>query len=94
MLRITCINEPKSPTLKLEGKLAGPWVDEVEKTWRSIRQPAGGQALVVDLNDVSFIDRAGEKLLKQMHVAGVAFFAEGLYISGRLRRITGRKPLL
>lgn len=94
VLRITYINESKSPTLKLEGKLAGPWVGEVEKTWRSIQQPLEGQALAVDLNEVSFIDRSGEKLLKQMHASGVVLFAEGLYIRGRLRRITGHKRLL
>lgn len=92
MLRITRISGQKCLTLKLEGKLAGPWVDEAEKTWRSVQQTAGDQPLSVDLNDVTFIDRAGERLLRQMHAVGVVLFAEGPYISGRLLRITGGKP--
>ncbi len=93
MLRITRISEQDAITLKLEGKLAGPWVDELEKSWCSIREPPGDRALMVDLNDVTFIDRAGEMLLKQMHAAGTMLLAEGPYISQRLRRITGDKPL-
>lgn len=93
MLRITCTNESNSPTLKLEGKLAGAWVDEVKKAWRSIQQPAGGQALIVDLNEVTFMDRSGEELLKQMHAAGVVLSSQGLYIRRRLGQIAGHKPL-
>lgn len=93
MLKITRISEQHSLTLKLEGKLAGPWVDELEQVWRSIEHRAGGQALVIDLNDVIFIDLAGAILLRQMHAAGTAFRAEGPYISHELRRITSNKPL-
>ena len=91
MLRITRISEPNTITLKLEGKLAGPWVEELLKTWRSVAEAAQGEALVADLNDVTFIDRSGERLLARMHAAGTALVAEGTYMSQRLQRITGKK---
>jgi anti-anti-sigma regulatory factor len=93
MLRITSIIEEHSTVLKLEGKLAGSWVDELEQAWRSIEQTAGDQALVVDLNEVTFIDLAGALLLRRMHTAGTVFRAEGPYISHELGRITSKKPL-
>ena len=52
-------------TLKLEGKLSGPWVDEAAKVWSDV---VGGTAAkdVVDLSGVTFIDKEGKKLLGQM----------------------------
>jgi len=92
LLRITRITEQDTITLKLEGKLAGPWVEELLKTWRSIAEATGNQALVADLNDVTFIDRSGERLLARMHASGTALVAEGTYMSQRLLRITREKP--
>ena len=92
MLRITCINERKSVTLKLEGQLAGPWVDETEKAWHCIERPAGDQTLIVDLNNVTSIDLAGRTLVRRMHEAGATFLAEGPYMTYELLRIIGEKP--
>jgi anti-anti-sigma regulatory factor len=91
LLRITRISEPDAITLKLEGKLAGPWVEELQKTWRSVKETAGDQAFVVDLNDVTYIDEPGERLLRQMHTVGTVLVAEGPYMSQRLLRITRKK---
>jgi hypothetical protein len=33
MLRITLHDNPESLTVQLEGRLAGPWVREVEDCW-------------------------------------------------------------
>jgi hypothetical protein len=35
---------------------------------------------VIDLNDVTSVDRAGEKLLRAMSRKGARFIANGLYI--------------
>ncbi len=35
MLRITVRQEPTTTTIELEGKLAGPWVEELERCWRT-----------------------------------------------------------
>jgi hypothetical protein len=92
LLKITRIDEQHDITFKLEGKLAGPWVEEMENAWHSAKQVSGKHELVVDLNEVTFIDLAGALLLRQMHAAGATFRAEGPYISHELRRITSNKP--
>ena len=70
MLKITLAREPEPPTLKLEGKLSGPWVNELEHAWTEISQP-GEMRLLVDLSDVTFISAEGQKLLKSMFKQGV-----------------------
>jgi len=72
MLRITIEDSAEASTFKLEGKLTGPWVRELERSWDAV--PAG-RAIVVDLTDVTFIDCAGKSLLSAMHQAGAKLVA-------------------
>ena len=53
-------------TLKLEGKLSGPWVDEAAKVWSVVVGGTAAKDVVVDLSGVTFIDKEGKKLLGQM----------------------------
>jgi len=48
-------------TLKLEGKLLGPWVDELPRACQELKTPPSG--LRMNLAGVTFIDPAGIKLL-------------------------------
>ena len=57
-------NAADAATLKLEGQVAGRWVHELRQAYAERRRNIG-QALTVDLKDVTFIDSAG-----------VAFFNE------------------
>jgi|SRR5579871_545541 len=70
MLRITLLRESEPPTLKLEGKLTGPWVNELGHTWSEISQPDSARPVVVDLSDVTFISSEGQKLLRSMFRQG------------------------
>jgi outer membrane protein TolC len=72
MLRITIQESAQSSTFKLEGKLTGPWVRELEQAWTSA---TAGRALVIDLADVTFIDCAGKTLLARMHESGAKLVA-------------------
>jgi anti-anti-sigma regulatory factor len=70
MLRITVIKNSNATTLRLEGRLTGPWVDELERTWRTVASnPADGR-LSVDLTDVTFVGEDGRKLLETMYGEG------------------------
>jgi len=73
MLRITIRDTAQASTFKLEGKLTGPWVRELEQSWVAAR--ADGRPIVIDLADVAFIDCAGRRLLAQMHESGAALIA-------------------
>ena len=64
-------------TFALEGKLAGPWVKELELSWRSA---AGTQQIYpvrVDLSAVTFIDAEGKELLGRMYEEGAKLVATG-----------------
>lgn len=65
MLRITRINPGEAPAiLKLEGRLAGPWVDELERVVALSAHP--GARVVLRMEDVTFADAAGAALLKRL----------------------------
>ena len=63
MLRITTQDDPRVVTLRVEGRLIGPWVAELEKCWRSVLASASGAMLRVDLSGVTFIDAAGKAVM-------------------------------
>ena len=74
MLKVTTINQDQTITLKLEGKLAGPWVQEVTRVWIDTAQsPRCGY--VVDLRSVTFVDRSGRALLTAMSQHGAQLIA-------------------
>ena len=76
MLKITPHQTPDSMQLVLEGRLAGPWVKELERAWGGIKDTAGSP-LVVDLTGVTFIDQEGKALLGNMWQEGAELLADG-----------------
>ena len=78
MLRITVEKKQEQAAVKLEGKLAGPWVDELEREWASISNGHPGNNIGVDIRGLMFIDAGGRKLLKRMCAEGAKFTAKGL----------------
>jgi anti-anti-sigma regulatory factor len=76
MLRITTSDYPRVLTLRLEGRLEGPWVQELEKCWKSNLSNTTRPSLRVDLTGVTFIDAAGKDRLAAMHRQGVEFIAD------------------
>jgi anti-anti-sigma regulatory factor len=76
MLRITIDEKSDSVVLRLEGKLIGPWVEEVEQCWRNAFATLGARSVHVDLSAVTFVDTAGGALLVRMHEAGFRLAGE------------------
>lgn len=74
MLKITTRREAGALIFQLEGKLAGPWVQELERCWRSAPDT---RRSCVDLSSVTFIDADGKALLGQMHREGAELMASG-----------------
>lgn len=70
MLRITFQEDPEGTTVKLEGKLSGPWVEELERSWAE-HSPHPPKPVTVDLSDVTYIDPEGKRLLARMMGKGV-----------------------
>ena len=61
----------------LEGRLAGPWVAELERCWKTTPVVQGKQGLRVDLTGVTYIDSEGKALLGRMHEKGAELIAAG-----------------
>ena len=78
VLKITSQQDPvlQGLTLVLEGRLAGPWVEELRTYCRCIvehQQPCSH----IDLTGVTFIDAEGKRLLTQLWQQGVELRASG-----------------
>lgn len=65
-LRVTFQDGEDVFTMKIEGKLAGPQVNELSRAWRSMASSLGHRRLVIDLNDLIFVDRAGVAVLAEI----------------------------
>ena len=70
MLRITPADSRNHHAiLRLEGRVAGPWVAEL---WKACEKVLGeGHALELNLAEVSFLDAAGITLLSEVRARGV-----------------------
>jgi anti-anti-sigma regulatory factor len=77
MLKITFNDTPGSTIVKLEGKISGPWVEELERSWKG-HSPQASENVIIDLSDVTYIDPEGKKLLARMVDKGVCF--EGTHL--------------
>ena len=85
MLKITTDTDAGRTILKLEGRLTGPWVEELKNCWQ--KAVTEKQQVGVVLNEVTFIDEAGRKLLADMHRQGVELTATGCMTKATIERI-------
>jgi len=89
MLKITIDIEGKRANLELEGRLAGPWVQELRDCWQ--RVTSDDRQIDVVLKQVTFIDGAGRQLLAEMHQEGAVLVAEGCMTKAIVEAIIGEK---
>jgi phage tail protein X len=78
MLRVSYSDTADGQCWRLYGRLTGPWVEELRSCWRQARERVPLAHAVVDLNEVTFIDEAGEELLGEMLSTGTEFIATGI----------------
>jgi len=85
MLRITTLaGNSAGPILRLEGKLLGPWVDEVRRACAELAASPG--RLHLDLAAVTFVDTAGARLLRELLQRDVALAACSGFVAALLER--------
>lgn len=77
MLRITVDQSGDPVVLKVEGKLKGPWVTELERCWQSTRANFPGKSLRVELSEVDFVEDRAKILLTEMLHSGAELVATG-----------------
>jgi anti-anti-sigma regulatory factor len=86
VLKITRTETPAEETWILQGRLVGLWVSELRRTWKKTHRTDNTMKCVVDLNEVTFIDKQGENLLRAMSKQGAQFIATGIYIKHVLQQ--------
>ncbi len=86
MLKITRTETSAEEKWTLHGRLVGLWVSELRRCWKKTHRTDNKLKCIVDLNDVTFIDEKGERLLRTMSKEGVQFIASGIYIKYLLQQ--------
>jgi len=89
MLRITVLYDVDSIALRLEGKLMGDWVDELQKVWSGVRSTRMNDGAIVNLTDVSSVDVAGRRLLAEIYSTGGVLSGTGIFARSLAQEITG-----
>src|SRR5207253_1090432 len=87
MLKISFSETPAEERWILHGRLTDPWVHELRTCWRKNHRTHVGRACVVDLNEVTFIDKSGERLLCKLAKEGAQFTASGTYTKHILKHL-------
>jgi len=84
VLKISVTNQSSEATsFQLEGKLVGPWVEELRRL--SDAALARGQAVSLDLERVWFVDSTGIALLRNLAKQKVAQINCSQFISQQLQ---------
>lgn len=87
MLRIAITDLPDEQRWSLHGQLVGEWTTELESTWRKTRGAGDPRRCVVELIEVTSIDRSGETILAEMLSQGTEFISGDVYTEYLLRNL-------
>ena len=91
MLRIRIEKSPRETLLRLDGRLAGPWVAELARCWE-LRDEDRAAPIRVDLEGVTFVSAAGKALLARLHEDGALLTARACMTSAIIEEIVnGRR---
>lgn len=96
MLRISMKDNTRVATLKVEGKLVGPWATELGRTWHDLWASAKQKSLLLDLCGVTFVDSDGARILREIVKAtGAEVFADSpltQYFANQAKRDIALQP--
>jgi anti-anti-sigma regulatory factor len=89
MLRMTRTQSGPATIIFVEGKILGPWVDEVRSAVAAVPD---GQARRLDLTGVTFVDAAGAELLAALRRDGVEIASCSHFVADLLERYARNPP--
>lgn len=92
MVRVTIDDRGPTAYMKIEGRLVGAWVSELDQCWRTYCTRSPRKKLVADLSKTEFVDLAGKYLLTLMYRSGVRFTVCTPYMDALLAEIAGTGP--
>ena len=87
MLKITITDLPDEQRWSLQGQLIGQWAAELKSSWGEAHQAGETRRCIVELNEVTSIDRNGEAVLAEIMTQGAEFVASDVYTKHLLRNL-------
>ena len=87
MFRISVVESDGQQKLVLEGTLVHPWTSEVEKAWRGVAGDASHPKPIIDLQNVTAINRDGEETLYKLMSQGARFRCVDVFTRDVLKRL-------
>lgn len=88
-LRITLQDDEKRMTITLEGRVVGPWAEELGRVWVEAAPRLGARKLVLDLRNVTYVDAGGKSALRTISSATGAELVTSTpwsqYLAGQVR---------
>ena len=66
------------------------WVNELKATWKRTHPSAQERRCIVNLDEVTFIDKSGERMLRCMSSQGAQLVASDVYVKHVLDRLRGK----
>jgi hypothetical protein len=87
VLKITITDLSDEQRWSLEGQLVGQWAAELKSTWRDARGAGDTRRRIVELIQMTYIDRDGEAVLAEIMSQGAEFIASDVYTKHLLRNL-------
>ena len=66
-LRVTVHEDDESMVLKLEGRLTGPFVAELDHLWQQTSGTRSGRKIALDLRETTYADASGIQTLRSIY---------------------------
>jgi anti-anti-sigma regulatory factor len=76
-LRISIQENDNSIGVTLVGRLAGPWVAELDQAWKEVAARLDGKKLSLNVRDLTYSDASGKKVLSDIFKRTRADFVTG-----------------
>jgi hypothetical protein len=87
MFKISIVETRSQRKLVVEGRLSGPWVEELRAGWRNASRDLDGRKLVIYLNSLTVISREGEDAIVDLMKQGARFSSGGICTKYMLNRL-------
>ena len=87
VLKITITDLPDEQRWSLQGQLIGQWAAELKASWGEAHQEENARRCIVELIEVTSIDRNGEAVLAEIMSQGAEFIASDVYTKHLLRNL-------
>ena len=87
MFKISVVESDGQQKVVLEGTLVHPWTEEVERVWRGVASGVIDRKPIIDLQNVTAINRDGEKTLYKLMSQGARFRCVDVFTRDVLKRV-------